>query len=238
MSPSHLLEAISSQLSPVSRGWRRGVFCRDVCAPRAADAAVFEFLHHLGRVGLRRRPDEPVEMLRHEDVSDDLEPQLAPKVSQAGKPLVSETLGIIEARASIGALGHVMQMVEAVIVLELWHGKIISLQGRLHADKTRRHVGATRGRAADLEKQVCAARNLVQIGNSRERWARLCRSALRKACGFPANGAGGFLVRAGWKAMPSSPPGGDHPACTCFGKAEPFRTASGGAAGHSPPDSV
>ena len=36
-------------------------------------------------------------------------------------------------------------MVEAVIVLEFWHGKIISPQGRLHADKTRRHVGATSG---------------------------------------------------------------------------------------------
>jgi len=102
--------------------------------------AVFEFLHYLGWVGLRRRPDEHVEMFRHEDVPDDLESQLAPKVSQAGDPLVSETLGIVEARTSIGVLGHVMQMVEAVIVLELWHGKIISLQERLHADKTRRHV--------------------------------------------------------------------------------------------------
>jgi len=31
-------------------------------------------------------------------------------------------------------------------VLELWHGKIISPQGRLHADKAHRHLGATRGK--------------------------------------------------------------------------------------------
>ena len=121
-------------------------------------------------------------MLRHEDVSDDLEPQLTPKVSQAGKALVSETLGIIEARASIGALGHVMQMVEAVIVLELWHGKIISLQGRLHADKTRRHVGATRGGAADLEKQVCLHATLSKLGTH----ASAGRGSAALPCGKPA----------------------------------------------------
>jgi hypothetical protein len=56
--------------------------------------AVLELLHDLGRVSLRRGPEERVEMLWHKDVSYNLESQLPPQVAQSRNPVVPETLGI------------------------------------------------------------------------------------------------------------------------------------------------
>jgi hypothetical protein len=56
--------------------------------------AVFKLLHDLGWVGPLRRPNERVEMFRHEDVSHDFECQLPPQVSQSQNPLISKALAI------------------------------------------------------------------------------------------------------------------------------------------------
>src|SRR5208337_2486456 len=47
--------------------------------------------------------------------------------------------------------------------------------------------------------------------SSRRCLVRLCRPDLRKASGFPARAGGVLLLRAGWKAQPSSPLGGGQP---------------------------
>ena len=60
---------------------------------------------------------------------------------------------------------------------------------------------------------------------------RLCRPGLRKASGFPAGAGASVLLRAGWKAEPSSLRGGGFSGHTPYGKAKPFRTSGGGAAG-------
>jgi hypothetical protein len=70
----------------------------------------------------------------------------------------------------------------------------------------------------------------VQISRSRRRWERLRRPDLRKASGFPANPAPFILLRAGWKAEPSSLRGGGCSGKASFGKAKPFRKSGGGAA--------
>jgi len=49
---------------------------------------------------------------------------------------------------------------------------------------------------------------------------RLCRPVLRKAFGFPASTAASVLLRAGWKAEPSSLRGGDCSGRTPYGKAK------------------
>jgi hypothetical protein len=60
--------------------------------------------------------------------------------------------------------------------------------------------------------------------------ARLRRLDLRKASGFPAEPAPFVLLRAGWKAQPSSLRGGACSGQASFGKAKPFRKSGGGAA--------
>src|SRR5208283_4061952 len=79
--------------------------------------AIFKLLHYCGRVRLRRRPDERVKMFGHEDVSYDLESQLPPQLSPSHNPVVFETLGIKQVRTPIRAVGQIMQVIEAVIML-------------------------------------------------------------------------------------------------------------------------
>jgi hypothetical protein len=79
----------------------------------------------------------------------------------------------------------------------------------------------------------------VQIADLIERSSRLCHPALRKASGFPASAGASVLLRAGWKAEPSSLRGGGFSGHTPYGKAKPFRiprTRDGGAAGRRRPD--
>ena len=76
----------------------------------------------------------------------------------------------------------------------------------------------------------------VQISERFESSTRLCRPAVRKASGFPANAGSLVLLPAGWKAQPSSLRGGGCSGHRPFGKAKPFRTAGGGAAGRRRPD--
>ena len=76
----------------------------------------------------------------------------------------------------------------------------------------------------------------VQIADLIERSSRLCRPALRKASGFPASAGASVLLRAGWKAEPSSRRGGGFSGHTPYGKAKPFRTSGGAAAGRRRPD--
>ena len=70
-------------------------------------------------------------------------------------------------------------------------------------------------------------------GLYRCRW-RLCRPALRKGFAFPGRCPPFILLRPCWKAQPSSMGGEGYLGCPSVGKAEPFRTASGGAAHQSP----
>ena len=76
----------------------------------------------------------------------------------------------------------------------------------------------------------------VQIGDPIECSMRLRRPDLRKASGFPANVTTTVLLRAGWKAQPSSLLGGGSSGRTPYGKAEPSRTTGGRAAGRHPPE--
>jgi hypothetical protein len=74
-------------------------------------------------------------------------------------------------------------------------------------------------------------RKAAQIGDPIECSMRLRRLDLRKASGFPANVITPVLLRAGWKAQPSSLLGGGSSGRTPHGKAEPSRTTGGRAAG-------
>src|SRR5579863_1711717 len=82
-----------------------------------------------GGIRLRRRPNERMEMFRHENVPDDLEFQLKPQLAQRPNPSVPKTLRVKQTCASVGAGGHIMQMVETVIMLEPWHPNIIGVHG-------------------------------------------------------------------------------------------------------------
>jgi hypothetical protein len=53
-------------------------------------------------------------------------------------------------------------------------------------------------------------------------------------CAFPGGSEPFRFLHLGWKAQPSSPGGGGYLGLPSVGKAQPFRTASGGAAHHSP----
>jgi hypothetical protein len=61
---------------------------------------------------------------------------------------------------------------------------------------------------------------------------RLCRPAVRKGFAFPAPFAYFFFLRAVGKAQLSRRRGGGWLGFSHSGKAQPFRTASGEAAGH------
>jgi hypothetical protein len=85
-----------------------------------ANQLAVESLHPRARcrtgTGLRRGPDERVEMFGHENVSYDLGSELPPQLFQSLHPLVPETVGIKEARTPIRARGQAMQMIEAAIM--------------------------------------------------------------------------------------------------------------------------
>ena len=88
-------------------------------------------------------------------------------------------------------------------------------------------------------QQFCragASPTAAQIGDPIECSMRLRRPDLRKASGFPANVTTPVLLRAGWKAQPSSLLGGGSSGRTPYGKAEPSRTTGGRAAGRHPPE--
>ena len=61
--------------------------------------AIFKLLHDLRGVRLRRRPDERVEMFRHENVSQDSEFQFPPQLAESRNPLLPKALGVKQARA-------------------------------------------------------------------------------------------------------------------------------------------
>jgi hypothetical protein len=58
--------------------------------------------------------------------------------------MVPETLRTVKTGSPIGALSQKVQVVEAIVMVKLGHARIICLQGRLHRDKKRHDVGATR----------------------------------------------------------------------------------------------
>ena len=62
----------------------------------------------------------------------------------SSRPLVPETLRIVKAGSPRGALGQYVQVVEAMVMVQHGHARIIWLQVRLHRDKERHDVGATR----------------------------------------------------------------------------------------------
>jgi len=86
-------------------------------------------------------------MFRHKNIPDDPETQFLTQFPESAHPMIFETLGIVNASAPIRTSGQKVQVVEAVVMVQLGHPRIICLQGRLHRDKKRRDVGATRGSA-------------------------------------------------------------------------------------------
>jgi hypothetical protein len=92
-----------------------------------------------------------MEMLRQENIPDDPESQFLSEFAPSSHPVVSETLRTVKAGSPGGALRQKVQGVEAIVMVQLGHARIIYPPGRLHRDKKRRDVGATRGGEADIE---------------------------------------------------------------------------------------
>jgi hypothetical protein len=65
--------------------------------------------------------------------------------------MVPETLRTVKTGSPVGALSQEVQVVEAIVMVQLGHARIICLQGRLHRDKKRHDVGAKREKD-ELEK--------------------------------------------------------------------------------------
>jgi hypothetical protein len=82
---------------------------------------------------------------QHEDIPDDPESQFLSEFAQSSHPMVPETLRTVNAGSPIGALGQKVHVVEARVMVKLGHARIMCLPRRLHRDKKRRDVGATRG---------------------------------------------------------------------------------------------
>ena len=86
-----------------------------------------------------------MELIQHKNIPDDPESQFLSEFAQSSHPVVPETLRTVKAGSPIGALGQKVQVVEALVMVKLGQARIICLQGRLHRDKKRHDVGATRG---------------------------------------------------------------------------------------------
>lgn len=96
--------------------------------------ALLEALHHLRGVGPLRGPDQQVEVLRHQNVAEELEAQAEAQLVEGLHPVTAKALGIEKARATIGAGSEIMEVVEPVIMLLARHGKILHL-GAAHMPK-------------------------------------------------------------------------------------------------------
>jgi len=96
-----------------------------------------------------------MEMLRHKNIPDDPETQFLTQFPKSAHPMVFETLGIVHAGTPIRTSGQKVQVVEAIVMVQLGHARIICLPGRLHRDKKRCDVGATREFKSGELKLTC-----------------------------------------------------------------------------------
>ena len=96
--------------------------------------AALEPLYDLGRVKCFGGPDQQMEVLRHQDVADELESKFHAQRAQRRDKLLFEAQGIENTRAAVRAAGHKMKMMET-IEAAWWHPPILhprACAGRRH----------------------------------------------------------------------------------------------------------
>lgn len=88
--------------------------------------AFFEPSNDCRGVAQLRRPDQKMEMFRHEDVTDDAELEFPSQGPQGGDKTSTKTLGIKQTCAAVRAGSDKVQMVESVIMPLARHGEIVA----------------------------------------------------------------------------------------------------------------
>lgn len=105
--------------------------------------ALPEALDDLGRIGVLGGPNQQMEMLGHQDVTEDFEAQGSAKPAQRLDEVLAETRGVKKARAAISAGRKLVKMIKAVIMTLTRHEEILH-PGVAHMRQTRMYAPLAR----------------------------------------------------------------------------------------------
>jgi hypothetical protein len=122
----------------------------------------------LGRIPSRARPNQQMERFRHQDIAPDAEAPLGAHWGEGCEEVPLRTLGVEDARATVGAGRQIGKVTLAVIAMRLRHPGMLTLSSFADAD-TKRRASAPPARRLGENALGSPSANLIQPPETRPR---------------------------------------------------------------------